>query len=167
MISFGRHLKLLGIVFLTLPALASTGPGYLATVGPAPLRFWSPSKPKPAPAASPAVSNEAATPNSYDFLAAFGAPTPASAPAPDATNAPPAASTDMNAASQAPQFNAPQQGAPQFNAPQPGDVVSPQMLLQYFNKNTTNGVGAGIIAPMNMSVPNNPTPPPSSATYSN
>jgi hypothetical protein len=157
---WGTHL-LLCLVGLALPALASSGPGYLATVGPAPLRFWSPSKPKPAPAVtdapSPAVSNEPATPNPYDFLAAFGAPTPVTAPMPDVTNAvPPAASVDMNAATQ----------PPQPDAPQPGDVVSPQMLLKYFNKNT-NGTGTGIIAPINMSVPNNPTPPPSSATYSN
>ena len=164
-------MKLLCILCAAIPALAWTGPGYLATVGPAPLRFWSPPRIKPAPVVvntntSPAaVSASTETPDPYDFLAAFGNPTTVPIPMPMlqvTTN------VEMNAASQPPQQSGVLQPvASQPGALQPGDVVSPQMLLQYFNKNT-NGAGAGIIAPLNLSAPHNNTPPPSSsATYSN
>ncbi len=151
----GRQLKALCLLCLAVPALAWSGPGYLATVGPAPLRFWSPVHVKPAPVAvntntPPAVAAQTPAPDPYDFLAAFGSPTSVPVPAP---MQPATTNVDMNAASQT-------------QAPQPGDVVSPQMLLKYFNKNT-NGTGSGIIAPLNLSPANNPTPPPSSATYGN
>jgi hypothetical protein len=165
MILGGRHMKPLCLLCLILPAVAWTGPGYLATVGPAPLRFWSPARPQPAPVATntppPVVSAQTGTPDPYDYLAAFGSPT--TVPMPQTTS-----NVEMNAASQPPQQpGALQPVASQPGALQPGDVVSPQMLLQYFNKNT-NGTGAGIIAPVNLSAPHNNTPPPSSsATYSN
>jgi hypothetical protein len=172
MISGGRHMKLLCILCLAIPAIAWTGPGYLATVGPAPLRFWSPPHVKPAPVSvktdtpPAAVSASTETPDPYDFLAAFGSPTsvPIPMPMPQVTT-----NVEMNAASQPPQQPVtPQPVASQPGALQPSDVVSPQMLLQYFNKGTNgNGAAAGIIAPIDLSVPHNNTPPPpSSATYS-
>jgi hypothetical protein len=173
MILAGRHMKFLCILCVAMPALAWTGPGYLATVGPAPLRFWSAPHIKPAPvvvivtnAPPAAVSAPAETPDPYDFLAAFGSPTAVPIPMPMqqvTTN------VEMNAASQPPQQPvAPQPVASQPGALQPSDVVSPQMLLQYFNKGTNgNGAAAGIIAPLDLSVPHNNTqPPPSSAGYS-
>jgi hypothetical protein len=153
----GRHTKLLCLLCLILPALAWSGPGYLATVGPAPLRFWSPARPKPAPVvtnAAPAdVSAQTDASNPNDFFAAFGAS--ASVPTPMPMQ-PATTNVEMNAASE----------APQSGALQPTDVVSPQMLLKYFNKNT-NGASTGIIAPLDLSVPHNTPPPSSSATYSN
>ncbi len=46
----------------------------------------------------------------------------------------------------------------------PDGVVSPQMLLKFFNK-STNGPSTTVIAPMDFRPPN-PTPLPSKATYS-
>jgi hypothetical protein len=150
-------LKSLCILCLILPALAWSGPGYLATVGPAPLRFWSPPHPKPAPVVTntppPVVSTQTETPDPYDLFGAFGNPTSVPTPMP---MQPAATNVEMNAASE----------APQPGALQPGDVVSPQMLLKYFNKNT-NGASTGIIAPLDLSVPHPAQAPSSSATYSN
>ena len=154
-----KHTKRLCLLCLALPALAWSGPGYLAIVGPAPLRFWSPSHVKYGPVVAAtntppsAVSAQTETPDPYDFLAAFGSPTAVPVPAPMQPVAP---DIEMKAVS----------ANPQQGALQPGDVVSPQMLLKYFNKNT-NGTGAGIIAPLNLTPSSNPQPPPSSATYSN
>jgi hypothetical protein len=157
----GRHSKLICLLCLALPALAASGPGYLATVGPAPLRFWSPSRPKPAPVVTntppvTATPTEIVTPNPYDFLAAFNASqsatTRSNAENPGDNPAQPAEATNEMDSSTQP--------------PQPGDVVSPQMLLKYFNK-STNGTGTGIIAPLDLSTPRATPAPSSSATYSN
>jgi hypothetical protein len=43
-------------------------------------------------------------------------------------------------------------------------MVSPQMLMQYFNR-STNGAAAGIMAPVNFAPPAAPSPS-STATYS-
>jgi hypothetical protein len=45
-------------------------------------------------------------------------------------------------------------------------VVSPQMLLKYFNK-STNGNTTGVIAPIQFSPPQSIGAPSSTATYSN
>jgi hypothetical protein len=45
------------------------------------------------------------------------------------------------------------------------DVVSPQMLLKYFNK-STNGATTGVLAPFEFSPPQTGEPPSSKATYS-
>ena len=155
MSSSGRHAKLILLLGLTLPAFGASGPGYLATVGPAPLRFFSLPKPAPAPApaaTAPADANLPEMPNPYDVINAFNSNVNARASVPMPTTPQPeqTPNVDMNAATQ---------------PPQPGDVVSPQMLLKYFNK-STNGTGTGIIAPMDLSNPQ-PTQPPSSATYGN
>jgi hypothetical protein len=50
-------------------------------------------------------------------------------------------------------------------SPGAADVISPQMLLKYFNK-STNGTGTGIIAPLDLTAPR-AQPPSSKATYSN
>jgi hypothetical protein len=157
-----RHIKHLCLLCLALPALAWSGPGYLAIVGPAPLRFWSPSHAKYGPVTASTNSAPSAaqtgTPDPYDIFNAFGSPTYVPTPGPMQPVAP---DVEMKAASANPQ---PVIGQP--STVPPGDVVSPQMLLKYFNKNT-NGTSTGIIAPLNMAPSSNPTPPPSSATYSN
>src|ERR1700722_6965077 len=109
----GHHLKQLCLLCLALPALPWSGPGYLAIVGPAPLRFWSPSHVKYGPvtastnAAPAAVSAQNETPDPYDFLAAFGSPTSVPVPAPMQPVAP---DIEMNAASANPQPGALQPG---------------------------------------------------------
>lgn len=49
--------------------------------------------------------------------------------------------------------------------PQPDGVVSPQMLLKYFNK-STNGNAAGVNAPLDFTPPRLAEPPSSKAEYS-
>jgi hypothetical protein len=144
-----RHLILICLLCPGLTALASTGPGYLASAGPAPLRFFSPPPPAPASADAATSTNHVQTagPTQPEAMPQpIATPAPAVEPVPAQT--PPA--TDMNAATE---------------PPEPADVISPQMLLKYFNK-STNGTATGIIAPIDLSAP--PAQPPSSkATYSN
>ena len=49
------------------------------------------------------------------------------------------------------------------SAPEP--MVSPQMLLKYFNR-TTNGISSAVTAPMEFAPPTPARPPSSTATYS-
>ena len=49
---------------------------------------------------------------------------------------------------------------------EPDAVVSPEMLLKYFNR-STNGASMEILAPMNVIPTRLPEPPSSKATYSN
>ncbi len=156
---------------------AASGPGYLRAVGPAPLRFWSPPKrtpeslvanPVPAAAAPATVPN----PNSYDFMNAFGAQPPlvmeatsTSGPSPMAPIMPPDQPAPANSNVNGSSTNAPA-----------GDVVSPQMLLEYFPNNNRkggnrNGGQGSIYVPVDPNAVINqtqqPPPRPSSATYSN
>jgi hypothetical protein len=127
------------------------------------LRFWSPTPHKTAPVATTTnatpttVSNEP-EPNPYDFLAAFGNNVSSSTSAPG---------YQAQATSNSDQLNTGLDINPaNTTSPQPGDVVSPQMLLKYFNK-STNGTGAGIIAPVDVNTSRPTQATPSSATYSN
>jgi hypothetical protein len=86
----------------------------------------------------------------FDIPVPLAPPTPVVEQTPAPTPSPAPAATDMNA---------------DTGAPAPAEVVSPQMLLKYFNK-STNGASTGIIAPLDLSAPN-PQPRPSQATYSN
>lgn len=166
-VSLVKSLAFVCLLGVAVSASAS-GPGYLRAVGPAPLRFWSPPKRTPEPVATNAASASASTdapvtmvpnPNPGDFLSAFGSQPPlvmeaSSVPSPMAPNQPAPANPGVNGTSTAP----------------PGDVVSPQMFLQYFNKNGKRGSSeSSIIMPVDPSViqqNQSPPPPPSSATYS-
>jgi hypothetical protein len=131
--------------------------GYLRVVGPAPLRFRPPphpaslpSVPPPAPAeASPAPVVPAVAVPDFSVVPSL-LPTPP-APAPATTQAPTAPSSDTN---------------PVIEPARSEDVVSPQMLLKYFNK-STNGTTTGIIAPIQFAPPQPGSAPSSTATYSN
>jgi hypothetical protein len=191
MIFGGRHLKKLSqsertrsrggpakfpaivcLLGLAVPAPAASGPGYLRSVGPAPLRFWSPPKRTPEPAATNAASasdeSTAPNPNPYDFMNAFGAQPPLTMEATSVSGSAPT-SPVTPAPDQAP-ANANANGS--STAP-PGDVVSPQMFLKYFNKdnkNNKNDPQTSIYMPVDPGAVHQnqqPPPPPSSATYSN
>jgi hypothetical protein len=165
-----KSLAIVCLLGLAVSAPAS-GPGYLRAVGPAPLRFWSPPKRTPESLATNAVPADASAPamvpnpNPGDFLNAFGSqpplvmeaksssgPSPMAPVMPSDPNAP--ANSNVNGSSTAP----------------PGDVVSPQMFLQYFNKNNKRGSSeTSIVMPVDPSViqqNQSPPPPASSATYS-
>jgi hypothetical protein len=155
------QLCLLLLACLCLPALAWSDAGYLATVGPAHLRFYTtPPVVKTAPAPftnTDTNQNSGAAPvqprpaNPFDIFnpsvdlnySASSVTTPQPEPQPAAEPAIPT------------------------SAPQPTDVVSPQMLLQYFGKNGTNPPAAGVIAPLNLGNPASTPSPSSKATYSN
>jgi hypothetical protein len=55
-------------------------------------------------------------------------------------------------------------GSPQ-DTTRPEDVVSPQMLLQFFNK-STNGPANSVVAPIEFTPPKAPEPPTSKGSYS-
>ena len=169
-------LAALGILSLAISASASSGPGYLRAVGPAPLRFWSPPARTPEPPATNAASASASTsaaaeepamvpnPNPYDFMNAFGAQPPLVMEA----------TSTSGQAPMAPIMPATTPANTSTNG-QPGDVVSPQMLLEYFPNSNNNRPGKGgqtsIYVPVDANAVINqsqqPQQRPSSATYSN
>jgi hypothetical protein len=164
-----KFLAIVCLLGLAVPAPAASGPGYLRSVGPAPLRFWSPPKRTPEPAATNAASasNESTVPNPnpYDFMNAFGAQPPLTMEATSVSGSAPTAPV-MPA-------TAPNANANGSSTAQPGDVVSPQMLLEYFPNGNNNRKGgqSSIYVPVDPNAVINhtqqPPPPPSSATYSN
>ena len=152
-----RQFTLIVAAYLGACLLGWSRPGYLTVVGPAALRFFAPPPPAPrlppAPIPMPVVSTNSApvTPVKQDAeetAAGPGAETnvPALPPGPDMSG----------------QTNGPGGG---LGTPKPEDVVSPQMLMQYFNK-TGNGTATSIYAPVDVT-PRPPTGSPSKAGYSN
>ena len=152
-----RHWAVVGAVFTGLVCGVWAAPGYLPAVGPAALRFRpaAPSgtnlvrMPLPPPDV-PAVAPTTLFTNAAAETEAKPAPTaaaPSSAPLIfTATNTPP---------------------QPEANPLGSEPLISPQMLLKYFNR-PTNGAGTGIIAPVDFAPP---APAPahprsSTATYS-
>jgi hypothetical protein len=140
------------LLFVLIGSLIATvagspGPGYLALVGPAAFRF--------APVARPCTNR---------FVLPAPVPVPVPAPVPlqiekaptPPLPAPAPAVTNQGAASDATQ-------PPVGSAPADG-VVSPQMLLRFFNKSTNNP--ASVIAPLDFTPPKAAVAAPSSATYS-
>lgn len=123
---------------------AGAAPVYLSTVGPAPFRFQAPPRPptRPTPPAPALVG-------------------PESAPVSTATNTPPPAVTNT-----APPPAADTNALNVVNPPKSDEVVSPQMLLKYFNR-STNGIGSEVITPLTVPLPSQSAPPASKATYSN
>lgn len=141
------------IIFLNAVAAASSGPGYLPVVGPPPLRFarriqsptnhFVPPVPEPAAAVAP--------PPAPEKLAVLPAPAPHPTDAAlSPTNAQPATAAPAQLPIESP--------------PPDGAVVSPQMLMRFFNK-STNGQ-TSVVAPMEFNPPRPAGPPPSTATYS-
>ena len=137
----------------SLVSSGAAAPGYLATVGPAPLRFRSlitvvtprsqPIVTVNQPPVATVVTNEsAATPAPHVTLD---------------TNSPvivpPTPAAITNEVYMTP-------------ALRPDDVISPQMLLRYFNR-STNGTSTTILAPLNVTPAKPAEPPSSKATYSN
>lgn len=123
---------------------------YLTKVGPVPLRFLSAEPPatnfvrmplpapKPPPAVTPAASEDATPKKAAPPTPPAAAPQAASPPAPaEPTVAPPAADP----------------------------MISPQMLMKFFN-HSTNGSSSGILAPMDFAPPSSAKPASGSATYS-
>jgi hypothetical protein len=167
-----KFLAIVCLLGLAFPAPASSGPGYLRSVGPAPLRFWSPPKRTPEPAATnatPTADNEpmVPNPNPYNFMDAFGAQPPVTMEATSTSGSAPTAPV-MPA-------TAPNANVNGSSTAQPGDVVSPQMLLEYFpngnNNNNRKGGQTSVYVPVDPNAVINhtqqPPPPRSSATYSN
>jgi hypothetical protein len=171
-VSLGKSLAIICVLGLATVTSTASGPGYLRTVGPAPLRFWSPPPRKPEPAATNAApasaSSPASAPNPYDFMNAFGAQPPLVMEATSTSGPSPMAPV---ASDQPAPTNGNQNGS--STNPQSGDVVSPQMLLQYFPNGNKNGRGNqnSIYVPVDANAVINQsqqTPSrPSSATYSN
>lgn len=146
-----RHWAMAGAVISGLAMRVLAIPGYLPAVGPANLRFL--------PEARPATN-----------LAAIALPPPVEEPdsqpppaevaaSPPAPSAPPAAPP--------PETNSPVSLSPlpPAAAPMTDPMISPQMLLKYFNR-STNGAAGGVIAPMEFAPPSSAKPPSSTATYS-
>jgi hypothetical protein len=158
-----RHFLLIALTSLVLPVYAGTEPlGYLAAIGPAPLRFRAPLMPTtrvfvppmPAPPVPPEPSKP--VPVSLEVV-----PQPAAASSPSfSTSGPtPTAITPQPATI----VNEVSSGGTQPT--QAEEVVSPQMLLRYFSK-STNGVSTSVIAPLNFTPPRPVEQPSSKATYS-
>lgn len=148
-----RHIPLMVLIGLVMPAFAGNGGGYLAVVGPPRLRFFS------LPPVAPAAPVNTTT-NSGSNVAPVQAPPANTLEVPNPLSSVPAVQPVQ------PQTGVTNEMESLPEAPQPGDVISPQMLLKYFNK-STNGTGAGIIAPFDLSVPRSTPQPSSKATYSN
>ncbi|GEM_PF-1775612 len=138
-------------VAISTVAVASiwAAPGYLPSVGPAPLRFRAP--------APPPSTNAVALPMPAN---------PVPDPAPLATNS--AKLPDVPASSSAPVpvvMAATNQPAAIGGSSVDEPIVSPQMLLKYFAK-STNGVTTGVIAPIGFTPPRATELPSSKASYS-
>jgi hypothetical protein len=132
---------------LAVAGFAAASPGYLPCVGPASLRF----SPVPPPVTNqivPATPEVVPVPTVASPVP-FG-PMPELLPAPPPPE-PPAITNQVSS------------GIPETTRPE--EVVSPQMLLKYFNK-STNGTSSSVFTPLDFTPPKSPEPPPSKATYS-
>jgi hypothetical protein len=151
-----RHWAAVGAASAGLASGVLAAPGYLPAVGPVPLRF-----------------RVAAQPVTNLLVIALPSPEPPSAPLDEVIAAPLAASTATNKAppvappSSTVQTNLVPGGPTGANGGLPGaePLISPQMLLRFFNRSTNGAVG-GIIAPVDFAPPAVATPLSSSATYS-
>jgi hypothetical protein len=155
--SSSRWFCFICLVFFTMRAPASSdATGYLACVGPAPLRFCS-------------------LPRIFTNIFVLPPPSPSVA-AP--TNEPPPVAPNPETSRHVPVPSAsapildPQAGTNQtanVNLPDltvPGSVVSPQMFLKYFSKSTNGSANSTIISPLDFTPPRAAPAPSSKATYS-
>jgi hypothetical protein len=149
---------------LAVALSAAAGPGYLPTVGPAPVRFETPAPPVVAPVALPPL--------------VFIEPRPATdtneTVAPAVPTGPVVATTEAASAPVEPSILIsplgplePAGGATNSPAaPADTEVVAPQMLLKYFTRPAgTNSAGVSIFAPVGFVPPQPLVPPSSSATF--
>jgi hypothetical protein len=141
--------------FFCLAIAVWAGPGYLSTVGPAPLRYLPPAKPlekvtKRVAAVTPPPVVPAAPVAQIEDTNLFAAPDFLSAPTVTEAHSPPKIE-QTNLVTGA----TPDEG-----------TVSTQMLLQYFNTSSNNS-GAGVIVPLNVAMPPPVDTPPSRASYTN
>jgi hypothetical protein len=140
-----RHCAIIFAGALAIAGLAAASPGYLACVGPAPLRF----RPVPLP-----FTNQVVLPApDPEPVATISSPVPFG-PMPEL---PPPSAEPVAIINQA------TSGIPDTTRPE--EVVSPQMLLKFFNK-STNGASSSVVVPMGFTPPKSPEPPASKATYS-
>ncbi|HZQ45620.1 MAG TPA: hypothetical protein VFC07_01300 [Verrucomicrobiae bacterium] len=143
---FHRHFTVIAAAYLSVLILGRADTAYLPAVGPSPLRFRPDFKPvahivySPPPTVSqPDVPLPA---QKVEKVSVPVPPTPPPEPIPaiDKTNG-------------------------IVEPPRPEGVVSPQMLLKYFNR-PTKGNSAGVSAPIDFTPPPSAEPPSSKATYS-
>jgi hypothetical protein len=146
-----RHWAGAGAAIAGLALGVSAAPGYLPAVGPVALRFR--------PAAQPAT-------NLVRMPLPPPDPPPAAPPALPAADSEAKTNTPAVVPASAPAVST-VTGNPDEGAIPPGTqpLISPQMLLRYFNR-STNGVSSGIMAPVDFAPPPPPKPPASTATYS-
>lgn len=142
----GRRIVFLAVAFAGVLFSGWADNAYLPAVGPSPLRYLPPFKPKtnivvlPPPVLVPATAP----------VPVEKAPPAPVAPAPVVVPEPIPANIQTNA------FVEP---------PRTDGVVSPQMLLKYFNK-STNANAAGVDGPLDFNPPRSAEPPSSKAEYS-
>jgi hypothetical protein len=142
-----RHWAIAGAALSGLAMGVMATPGYLPVIGPVALRFR-----VAAPPATNLTEVNLPPPEPEPPAAVVAATNPPPAPVPVAlapkTNAPVVLTTPEPA------------GSPTASDP----MVSPQMLLKFFNRGT-NGPANSVIAPMEFAPPGVAKPPASSATY--
>lgn len=149
---------------LAVALCAAAGPGYLPTVGPAPVRFETPAPLVEATVPLPPLVFIEPRPATDTVTAA--SPT---SPAPNVTSAAPT-ETPTSASAESSVFISPL-GPPEptgvaTNAPADTEVVAPQMLLKYFTRPAgTNSAGISVFAPVGFVPPQPLAPPSSSATF--
>lgn len=150
-----RFLIKFGGPMLVVAVAAAANPGYLAIVGPPALRFDLSPKLDAIKVTLPPLL----VPETNQLTAAIepAPPPPALPPPPAATNPPPL------------QFNIFGTTDVMTNlAPLPvreAEVVSPQIWLKYFARNTNAGTAGAIAAPIGFLPPQPITPPSSKSTY--
>jgi hypothetical protein len=128
---------------LSMAAAASSGPGWLPTVGPTPLRFAPALRPRPNRLALPVVAT-----------------VPEPAPVVSQAPKPPPAPVVLAPLVMSPRSDT-KPAPPPVESGQPDPVVSPQMLLKYF----TNPANNAAPAPPDAAPPRAAEAPPSRATY--
>ncbi len=167
--------RLLLLALTSLAALsASAGAGYLAVIGPAPLRFEGRARPTPRAIAMlpPLLMQDPVTPappTNVVALATTNPPPPTVTP-PAVTNT--ALVTTITVTNPPivllPAPIPPATGpllSPMFDPNDPNSLLTAQMLIRYFRPVGTNGAGTSVIGPLFLPPP--PAPPPASkATYS-
>ncbi len=167
------RLLALALVVAGLVTVKASGVGYLAKIGPTPLRF----RPAPAPKAlvslplldksqSPLATDATPTPNPPVQPAAT--PTPDNFGIPDSDSNIDSLPDTSNMESMLPQPIA-RSSDTQIAAPAANEmlVVTPQMLIDYFKPmaGATNGAGVSVLMPVHFTPPIPSAPPSSRATY--
>ncbi len=152
-----RHWAEVGAALLGLAFGVSANPGYLPVIGPAALRFR-PAAPSvadlvrmPLPPPDPPPSTPRSAPSTPPAAVVTASKTAPPAAAPSSAPVLPAATNSPTGPDASPSGSEP--------------MISPQMLLKYFNR-STNGTVGGVIAPVDFAPPAGSKPASSTATYS-